>query len=223
MMHHAHSHTRNALLSCENLGASYGGRTLYDGVSFSLVEGACMVISGDNGSGKSTLLRQIAGMETQSGQCLWFEHPVNSTADYDRDMLYIGDKHGLYEDFTVSEQLDFFANHYGNKLLIDATVRYLEFEPYLNTPISALSTGWKRRVAMSRLLLIPTLLWLLDEPMMHLDAHSTTLLGGLIQSHCEKGGACIMTMPYMDVQPAIYDTPITLLQMSDFTELEEIE
>lgn len=221
MMHHAHSQTRNALLSCENLKAAHSGRLLYHHVGFSLMEGACMVISGDNGSGKSTMLRQIAGIAPQYGECIWFDTMIKSAADYDRDMVYIGDKHGLYDTFTVSEQLHFFAKHYGNTLLIDATIHYLEFEPYLNINVSALSAGWKRRLALSRLLLIPSLLWLLDEPMMHLDAHSTTLLGGLIQSHCEKGGACIMTMPYMDINPVIYDTPITLLHMHDFISDEE--
>jgi heme exporter protein A len=180
-----------------------------------------MMISGDNGSGKSTLLRHIAGIAPHTGTCTWFDKPIHASADYERDMMYIGDKHGLYEDLTVSQQLHFFASHYGNTLLIDATIRYMECEPYLHTRISSLSAGWKRRVALCRLLLIPTLLWLLDEPMMHLDAHSIRLLGGLIQSHAEKGGACIMTMPYMDVAPAIYNTPVSLLRMQDFMIGEE--
>lgn len=216
MMHHEHSDTRQLTLSCNSLSASQSGRILYKGLGFSLLEGSTLVISGVNGCGKSTLLKQIAAISQHQGELHWFDTPIRRTQDYERDMVYIGDTHGLYPELTVQEQLDYIAKQWGNPMLIDATIRYLEIEPYLNTQITSLSAGWKRRVALSRLLLIPSLLWLLDEPMMHLDSDGLVLLGGMIHAHAEKGGVTILTMPMIEATPSLYDTPVSTLMLEDF-------
>ncbi len=216
MVHHPHTSERALAFSCQNLHAQQGGRLLYDDVGFSLLEGATLVISGANGCGKTTLLKQLAGMSAHEGTLTWFDEAVTNTDTYERDMVYIGDRHGLYPELTVEEQLHYIAKLWGNEMLIPAAIRYLEFEPYLGTRIAALSAGWKRRVALARLLLIPSLLWLLDEPMMHLDSDGLILLGGMINSHAEKGGITILTMPMIEATPSLYETPVSTLLLEDF-------
>jgi len=58
--------------------------------------------------------------------------------------------------------------------------------------VSELSAGWQQRVALTRLITIPTGLWLLDEPMANLDAHGVSLLQALIQSRLEQGGIIVI-------------------------------
>src|SRR5262244_4283613 len=54
---------RALLLSCEDLGKAYGGRSLFEGLTLGLFEGDQVGLVGPNGAGKSTLLRILAGIE----------------------------------------------------------------------------------------------------------------------------------------------------------------
>ena len=51
------------LLSCQELGCSFGGPALFEGLSFGISEGDHVGLVGPNGSGKTTLLRMLAGFE----------------------------------------------------------------------------------------------------------------------------------------------------------------
>ena len=176
------------------------------------------MISAANGVGKTTLLKQLAGFtRPECGSVRWFDTPITSAQGYGGDMLYLGDVNGLYPDMTVREQLVYFANGWGEKERVPATLRYMQLDPYGEAKIAKLSAGWKRRVALSRLLIIPALLWLLDEPTVHLDAVACELLGGMIHSHAERGGLTIMTMPQMDTVPTLHNTPVNILRLEDFS------
>ncbi len=191
---------------------------MYAQVGFSLCEGGVLVISGANGIGKTTLLRQLAGLETpEAGSIQWFNNSIKSCESYDHDMLYLGDTNALYPEFSVTEQLHYIARLWGDEARLEPTIHYMRLQPYLDHRIAELSAGWKRRVALCRLLLIPSLLWLLDEPMVHLDRDGAALLGGILHSHAEKGGMTVLTMPEMDSAPRIHNVPVSLLQLSDFT------
>ena len=54
------------LLSCQDLGKSFGAAPLFEGLSFGVVEGDHIGLVGPNGSGKTTLLRILAGLEEPS-------------------------------------------------------------------------------------------------------------------------------------------------------------
>jgi heme exporter protein A len=58
-------------------------------------------------------------------------------------------------------------------------------------PAGLLSAGQKRRLALARLVLVPRVLWLLDEPTVGLDAASLAKLVGVMAGHLEKGGIII--------------------------------
>ena len=206
-----------AAFSCHQISAQRGGITLYERVGFSLNEGAVLVVTAPNGIGKTTLLGQCAGFGGLHGGALhWFGASVVSPHSYDGDMLYLGDTNGLYSELTVAEQLTYIARVFGEKERLSATVRYLELEPYMDMHIATLSAGWKRRVALSRLLLIPALLWLLDEPFAHLDGHAQQLVIGMIHSHAQRGGITILTAPHMEKPLHVHNTPVSLLQLTDF-------
>ncbi len=218
MVHSTHTHSLKSVFACENIHGARGGVPLYDQVGFCLSEGAVLAVTAPNGFGKTTLLAQVAGFrQLRSGAIHWFDQPVTSPKSYGGDMLYIGDSNGLYPELTVGEQLDYIARAFGQRERLAATVHYLELGPYMDVAVAALSAGWKRRLALSRLLLIPALLWLLDEPFAHLDAHASALVAGMIHSHAERGGLTILTAPQVEAAPKFYHTPVSVLQLTDFT------
>jgi heme exporter protein A len=209
----------SAMFSCEKMGMQRGGVPLYANVGVCLREGAVLIISAPNGCGKTTFLKQCAGLiPTHEGSIEWFGRRITSPRMYDGDMLYVGDTNGLYPELTVAEQLAYFASAFGEKMRLPAAIRYLALEPYQETRIAQLSAGWKRRVALARLLIIPALLWLLDEPFVHLDTHACGLVAGMIHSHAERGGVTLMTMPHMEgAVPRLPHTPVSVLHLADFS------
>ena len=65
-------------------------------------------------------------------------------------------------------------------------------ENLLEQPVRLLSAGQKRRLTLTRLLLNPAKLWLLDEPATALDTASTKKLVEVIQKHCASGGMAVL-------------------------------
>ncbi len=222
MVQSSHTLTRQttnaAPFSCCHMQAVHAGIPIYSGVGFSLLESAILVISAGNGVGKTTLLKQLGGfMPAGHNEVQWFGTSISNPASYEGDMLYIGDKNALYAELTVREQLHYIASQYGQPERLEPSFHYMQLDAYLDMPMNQLSAGWRRRVALCRLLLVPALLWLLDEPMVHLDTQGAKLLSGLLHSHAERGGITILTMPHMDASPSLYNLPVSVLHLEHFT------
>jgi heme exporter protein A len=68
-------------------------------------------------------------------------------------------------------------------------------------PVRVLSQGQARRLALSRLVIAPRPIWLLDEPAASLDAQGRALLGELITAHRANGGL-VIAAAHEDLGPA---------------------
>ena len=69
--------------------------------------------------------------------------------------------------------------------------RVFDLGALLDLPVAYLSAGQRRRLALSRLLIAPRALWLLDEPSVALDAASLERLVGAMEVHLEGGGLIV--------------------------------
>ena len=197
---------------------------MFNGLGFTLLEGGVIVLAGHNGSGKTTLLKAIAGLiPPQKGEVTFqATQKITHPQDYEQKALYIGHNNAIKLDATVLENLNFWAVANGEPILLQAAVEYMGLLPYINTPCGKLSAGWKRRVALSRLMICPAKLWLLDEPMSNLDDAGVALLGGLIQTRTASHGGVIMAahgihqLPFK--QKDNQAMPFQVLEISDFME-----
>ena len=72
--------------------------------------------------------------------------------------------------------------------LINVAIKYFQLEDILDVRSADLSAGMKKKVTMSRLILCPSKLWLLDEIDTNLDTANKELLTRLILSHANNGG-----------------------------------
>ena len=161
------------MLAFDGVSRRYGASLALDRVSFGLERGSFTALVGENGAGKSTLLRLAAGLETASA----------GRIDLDRrDVAWLGQEPGLYDDLTIRENLAFTARFFGKEHEVPAAAAALGVAAKLDERARRLSRGERQRAALARTLLAGDLL-LLDEPTTSLDADARdaaiALLSGL--------------------------------------------
>ncbi len=187
-----------ALLEIRELECVRGDKQLFKGLSFSLGAGSLLHVHGPNGSGKTTLLRAIAGLVLQeSGEICWNGEQIGKQKDeFNRELLYLGHHYGLKFELTGYENLKVFANLSGSDISeheVEAALMRFGLAHCVELPVKVLSQGQKRRVALARLLLQSSKLWILDEPFVALDAAAVELLLDVIKAHVAAGGMVILT------------------------------
>ena len=180
-------------LTAENLACARGDKRLFDGLNFRVMAGQALAVEGANGAGKTSLLRVIAGfLAPVAGRLIVkAEGRENDDAEERGKVIgWLGHQDGLKPQLSVREQLDFFANLYGQRT--DSVVlEQVGLTRQADLPCRYLSAGQKRRLGLARLLASKRPLWLLDEPFAALDASGQQLVGQLMARHCGAGGLII--------------------------------
>lgn len=143
-------------------------------------------IKGDNGSGKTSLMRAIAGLAPQS---------IDGALDVSSEFLFLGHKTGVKSDFTALENLRFAlgdAKGYDDNRLHGALAQ-VGLADYHNEYAYRLSAGQQRRIALARLFLVDTPLWLLDEPLTAIDVDGVAIIERCIDQQIRRGGSVLYT------------------------------
>jgi len=186
------------MLEVVNLECTRGDRRLFSGIAFDLCPGELLHLHGHNGSGKTTLMRALCGlMAPTEGEILWKGVSIGRQRDeFNADLLYLGHKNGIKEDLTGVENLLTACRLGGLKVTETRAWQVLErmgLRGHEDLPARVLSQGQQKRVALARLLLSDTLLWLLDEPFVGLDHAAVELLQSVIRERVANGGMVVLT------------------------------
>ncbi len=181
-----------------NLECIRGDRKLFSKVNFTLESGGLMQVQGPNGSGKTSLLRMLCGLSNPAaGEILWNGTSIRTRDnDYFAMLTYIGHLSGTKDDLTVIENLQISSALAGFEVDIEEARDALErigMAGRDQLPVKVLSQGQRRRVALARLLVCKTTLWILDEPLVALDVAAVKLIQGFLEQHLQQGGMVIMT------------------------------
>ena len=175
-------------ISAKSLSVSRGGINLLEGLNIELNSGQAGILHGPNGVGKTTLLRALAGLQPiESGK---IEYSID-------DVCYSGHADGVKPTLTVRENLEFWADIFGNHSIIEAAEQFM-ISDFLDLKVGTLSAGQKRRVGLSRLGLTGRLVWLLDEPTVSLDQTSVSIFENIIKDHLLKNG-CALIATHIDL------------------------
>ena len=173
-----------------------GGRRLFSGLSFEAGAGAALIVTGPNGAGKSSLLRAIAGLlRIASGGIRLDGGDAEQTLG--EQAHYLGHADALKGALTAGENLAFWAAMLGADkppaapLSVAAALERVGLAHIVDFPVTALSAGQRRRVALARLLVAYRPLWLLDEPTAALDSAAQARLAEIMRAHLASGGLIV--------------------------------
>jgi len=186
------------MLEVENLSCVRGDRCLFQGLGFAVDSGELLYVHGHNGSGKTTLLRTLCGLLLpEEGEVRWNGENIRGLREeYTKDVLFLGHKNGIKGDLSGVENLRISSILDGFELDGSAAWKALEdigLDGHEDLPSKVLSQGQKRRVALARLLVNRSSLWIMDEPFTALDKDAISLLQLVIGRHLDGAGMVVLT------------------------------
>lgn len=184
------------ILACQ-LASCRNNQIIFRNLNFSLKNGDIFLINGPNGSGKSTLLQIIAGLHKPMEGSMFYQFNDNIIENISSiPYHYISDSSIDLDTLTSCENLKYWNNLFYSNFSSKFDPRILEYfklETKIDTFLNHLSFGQKKKLALLKLMLIPKIIWLLDEPTLGLDTEAIYLLEHLINFHRNQGGIIMIS------------------------------
>jgi len=183
----------------ENLRKIYGPTVALDGLNLNIKEGQVFGLIGPNGSGKTTTLRILSTLiRPTEGSASIFGIDVLKDPDQVRPMLgYLPEEAGVYKNLTGNDYLRFVASLY-SKTQADADAmvsRGAEISGLgdrLKDNAGGYSQGMRRRLLISRVMMLRPKLAILDEPTSGLDVVHSTHVRNLIRKYVSDYGVTVL-------------------------------
>ncbi|HZC36054.1 MAG TPA: ABC transporter ATP-binding protein [Chthoniobacterales bacterium] len=167
-----------ASIQLSGLTKFYGKRRGVENVFLDLQDKEFLTVFGPAGAGKTTTLNLIAGIVTpDQGSIRIGNRVVDSLEPADRNVAMVFESYALYPQLTVYQNMAFPLKSPKHRLppdKVERKVRHfagmLKIDHLLDRPIQALSNGQRQRTALGRALVRQPDVFLMDEPLSHLDA-----------------------------------------------------
>jgi len=177
-----------------------------DNLSFSVGKGTLTALVGPDGAGKTTLLRMVAGLlRADEGELRVLGADVLAQPQWVQSRIsYMPQKFGLYEDLSVQENLDLYADLHGVPREVrlrrfDRLLAITDLARFTSRPAGKLSGGMKQKLGLACTLVRSPELLLLDEPSVGVDPLSRRDLWTIIeQLVAEERLSVIVSTAYMD-------------------------
>lgn len=185
------------VLEAVEVGCIRGGRGLFSGLSCRISGGNVLFVEGANGAGKSSLLRILAGLlEPTEGEVRWAGHSIRrARGDYNRALTYVGHAAGVNDSLSARENVRVWTGVGAPRIGadVDEALAHVGLAGFEDVPGGCLSAGQRRRMALTRLLVADSRVWLLDEPFTALDTGGRATVERMLERHVKAGGIAVVT------------------------------
>ncbi|MCR4705983.1 MAG: ABC transporter ATP-binding protein [Lachnospiraceae bacterium] len=197
-----------ARIQLQNVRKAFGKVQALDGITIDVKDKEFFVLFGPAGAGKTTILNCIAGIAMpEEGVVKFDDNVMNLTDPAHRNVAMVFENYALYPQMTVYDNM---ASALRSKLYktdegeirerIMWAAKTMKMENLLERLPSQLSNGQKQRVAMGRALVRTPNVFLMDEPLAHLDAKlRNAMRTELKEMQANLGSTCIyVTHDFME-------------------------
>jgi iron complex transport system ATP-binding protein len=201
-----------------------GARDVLRGVDVRLGHGELVLLAGRNGAGKSTLLRLLVGAERpDAGEVRLHDRPLAAwpPPERAREVAFVPQDAECPFEFTGRElvamgrhphRARFAPLQAQDHAAIDRALASVDAEAFADRPVTTLSGGEQRRIAVARALATEARLLLLDEPTSNLDLEHALQLAALLRELTHRGHGILVAShdlnllaPYSDRAALLHD------------------
>jgi lipopolysaccharide export system ATP-binding protein len=191
-----------ATLRTRELTKSYGGRTVVKGVSLEIASGEVVGLLGPNGAGKTTTFSMVVGLTApDSGRVLLDGTDVTDDPMYIRarkGIGYLPQEPSIFRGLTVEQNIlaileTIRTNGTDRRRRLHDLLSELGLTPLAKSPAYTLSGGERRRVEITRALVISPQFMLLDEPFAGIDPIAVTDIQQIIFHLKARGIGVLIT------------------------------
>lgn len=196
---------KEALVSITDLSKAFDHEIALSKLNATIPKGEMVALAGPDGAGKTTLIRLIAGLlkpTTGSVAINGFDTIKDSEAVHEL-VGYMPQKFGLYEDLTVIQNLNLYADLQGvvgqsKKEAFEKLFHFTNLAPFKDRLAKDLSGGMKQKLGLACALIRKPSLLLLDEPSVGVDPLSRRELWKMVQNLLEEGISVLWSTAYLD-------------------------
>ena len=230
------------VIDTTNFTKKFGSFTAVDNISFNVEKGEIFGFLGANGAGKTTAMKMLTGLlMPTSGEAHVAGFDVWKQANQiKKNIGYMSQKFSLYNDLTVSENIELFGGIYGmsmaeikekRSILIDK----LGIESFKDRMVESLPLGFKQKLAFSVAIFHNPDIVFLDEPTGGVDPITRRQFWEMIYDAAAEGITPFVTTHYMDeaeycdrvsimVEGKIMalDTPLNLKKQFESKNMDEV-
>lgn len=223
------------------LTKKFGDFLAVDGISLKIKKGEIFGFLGPNGAGKTTTIRILCGViKPTSGKGSIMGFSLDKIGNIKQKIGYMSQKFSLYNELTVKENLNFYAQIYGvtgeeweerkQKLILLGDLHGKE-----NMLIKNLSGGWRQKIAIVCAIVHDPQILFLDEPTSGVDPISRRKFWEILYNLAHLGTTIIVSTHFMDEAEHCHrlallsngkligcDTPKRLKETANKENLEEV-